>query len=259
MSPLSVSWQRILTRSYHFESLGGLAISCSVILDCRPPALDPVLSLLLSSKVKVTLRLMVSQSVLMSSPDSYGPVCGAPLLTRGLVCHSKFLLVLASAVILGSESFGTLDPIYSLRFETLPTWLARYPYLYPQEQGDPVISPGTGFPLRRLLRLAGSRWRYSTPPPYGLLTEVSNQIQSHEDFRGFTQRLHAYAGIGLRYDHALLFCNLFQYVVRSSILSLLKESSYRKQKTNSLVLVRKQTIPTERPPLVDEVSANFSG
>jgi hypothetical protein len=30
-------------------------------------------------------------------------------------------------------------------------------------------------------------------------------------------------------------------------------------KINSVVLVRKRTIPTERPPLVGEVSANFSG
>jgi hypothetical protein len=32
-----------------------------------------------------------------------------------------------------------------------------------------------------------------------------------------------------------------------------------KNKTNSVALVRKRTIPTERPPLVGEVSANFSG
>jgi hypothetical protein len=31
----------------------------------------------------------------------------------------------------------------------------------PQEQGGPVIPPSTGFPLHRLLRLAGVRWRYS--------------------------------------------------------------------------------------------------
>jgi hypothetical protein len=30
----------------------------------------------------------------------------------------------------------------------------------PQEQGSPVIPVGTGFPLRRLLRLAGLWWRY---------------------------------------------------------------------------------------------------
>jgi hypothetical protein len=32
-----------------------------------------------------------------------------------------------------------------------------------------------------------------------------------------------------------------------------------KQKTNSVALVRKRTIRTERPQLVGEVSANFSG
>jgi hypothetical protein len=34
-----------------------------------------------------------------------------------------------------------------------------------QGQDGPVIPPGTGFPLRRFLRLAGLRWRYSNPPP----------------------------------------------------------------------------------------------
>jgi hypothetical protein len=37
----------------------------------------------------------------------------------------------------------------------------------PQWQGGPVITPGTGFPFRCLLRLAGLRWRYSNPPPRG--------------------------------------------------------------------------------------------
>jgi hypothetical protein len=36
-----------------------------------------------------------------------------------------------------------------------PTWRARSPYLYPQEQGGPVVPPVTRFPIRRLLRLAG--------------------------------------------------------------------------------------------------------
>jgi hypothetical protein len=40
------------------------------------------------------------------------------------------------------------------------------PCIYiPQEQGDPVIPPGTRFLFRRLLRLAVLRWRYPTPPP----------------------------------------------------------------------------------------------
>jgi hypothetical protein len=43
------------------------------------------------------------------------------------------------------------------------------PRIYiPQEQGVPVIPPGTGFPLCRVLRLTGLRWRYSNPPPRGV-------------------------------------------------------------------------------------------
>jgi hypothetical protein len=42
------------------------------------------------------------------------------------------------------------------------------PHIYIlQEHGGPVIPPGTGFPFRRLLRLAGLRRRYTNPPPHG--------------------------------------------------------------------------------------------
>jgi hypothetical protein len=41
------------------------------------------------------------------------------------------------------------------------------PHIYiPQEQGGPVIPPGTGFPFCRVLQLAGLRWRYMNPPPH---------------------------------------------------------------------------------------------
>jgi hypothetical protein len=66
---------------------------------------------------------------------------GAPSLTRGRVCRLKLLLALASTVIFGSESLGTWDHI----------WLSQI----------------WDLPFRRLLLLAGSRWRYSTPPPHG--------------------------------------------------------------------------------------------
>jgi hypothetical protein len=68
--------------------------------------------------------------------------CGAPSLTRRRVCLLYMLLALASGVFLGSESLGTRD------------------HILPSQTRD--------FPFRRLLRLAGSRWRYSTPPPHGL-------------------------------------------------------------------------------------------
>jgi hypothetical protein len=38
-----------------------------------------------------------------------------------------------------------------------------------------------------------------------------------------------------------------------------KKYVYKTKKTNSAALVRERTIPTERPPLVGEVSANFCG
>jgi hypothetical protein len=67
--------------------------------------------------------------------------CGALSLTRGWVCRLQLLLAFASAVILESESQGPRDHI--------------------------LLSQIRDFSFRRLLRLAGLRWRYSTPPPHG--------------------------------------------------------------------------------------------
>jgi hypothetical protein len=67
--------------------------------------------------------------------------CGALSLTRGRTYRLQLLLVLASAVILGSEFRGTRD------------------HILPSHIGD--------FSFRRLLRLARLWWRYSTPPPHG--------------------------------------------------------------------------------------------
>jgi hypothetical protein len=72
--------------------------------------------------------------------------CGALSLTRGLVCRLQLLLVLAIAVVLGSESRGTRDHI--------------------------LLSQIRDF-LSRRLRLAG----YSTPSLHG--NEWMNQSQSY--------------------------------------------------------------------------------
>jgi hypothetical protein len=55
------------------------------------------------------------------------------------------LLALASVVFLGSESLWTRNHI--------------------------LLSQILDFPFRRLLRLAGSRWKYSTPPPRYIVSE----------------------------------------------------------------------------------------
>jgi hypothetical protein len=82
--------------------------------------------------VSVTLRLAVyRQSVRLHAEPletydqyffklnicCYSPYVTSPLI-RGWVCRLQLLLALARAFILGSESCGTRDHIYSLRFET---------------------------------------------------------------------------------------------------------------------------------------------
>jgi hypothetical protein len=52
-----------------------------------------------------------------------------------------------------------MTTFYRLKFDSPSTWRARFPYLHPQGQGGPVITPCTGFPFPRLLRLAGIWWR----------------------------------------------------------------------------------------------------
>jgi hypothetical protein len=66
--------------------------------------------------------------------------CGELSLTRGRVCLLYMLLASSSVVFLGSEFIRTRDKI--------------------------LLSQIWDFPFRHLLRLAGSRWRYSTPPPH---------------------------------------------------------------------------------------------
>jgi hypothetical protein len=68
----------------------------------------------------------------------------ASSLTRGRVWNLYMLLALASVVFLGSEFLWTRNHI--------------------------LLTQIWDFPLRRLLRLAGSRWSYSTPPPHPAVT-----------------------------------------------------------------------------------------
>jgi hypothetical protein len=68
--------------------------------------------------------------------------------------------------VLCSLDFATICRARSSSLASNPQPGGAGPRIYvPQWQGDPAIPPGTGFPFRRLVRLARLRWRYSKPPP----------------------------------------------------------------------------------------------
>jgi hypothetical protein len=135
--------------------------------------LETRLSTLLS--LRLMLRPTVSRPVclgikhpsgaydhIFSTVDSYGLVlCGAPSLTRRRVCLFYMLLALSSAVFPCSESLRTRDHI--------------------------LLSQIWDFPFRRLLRLTGLRWRYSTPPPQESLI-LLNWTLPYNHFSRTTQK-----------------------------------------------------------------------
>jgi hypothetical protein len=107
-----------------------------------------------------------SQLIINIKSDNYGFFDVGPLLWRedgSFVYNCCWPLPAQSFS--GPSPTGHMTIFCCLRFEISSTWRSRPLYLYPQKQGDPVIPPGTGFPIRLLPRLAGLRWRYSTPPP----------------------------------------------------------------------------------------------
>jgi hypothetical protein len=94
--------------------------------------------------------------------------CWTPSLTRGWVCNLLEYCFWAYP----EQSFSgpipqNSDPILLSHFRLSQPGRSGPRIYIPQEQGDPLIPPSTGFPFRRLLLLAGLRWRYSNPPPHG--------------------------------------------------------------------------------------------
>jgi hypothetical protein len=92
------------------------------------------------------------------------------------------------------------------RFETPPTSRARSPYLYRLGTGWPSYPPRTGFRFRRLPRLAGLRWRYSTPHPHRVLTNLASNVLLKPPRHGpsrkhrFKKYLYCCVRIGCRRD-----------------------------------------------------------
>jgi hypothetical protein len=127
-------------------------------------------------KFKVALRLTVCQSVSMSWFRAHSRTCDQILLPAGRLLSEIFCLVsvgppfwredgssVCSAITQWSYSRRTRNhtSLSHLRFRQ-PGRPGPRIYI-PQGQGGTVLTPGTGFPLRRLVRITGLRWRYSNP------------------------------------------------------------------------------------------------
>jgi hypothetical protein len=155
---------------------------CSVALLCKKPSTPRQLKLKL-----IYDRQSVGQSVLVSGAH-LGPVTKfsflleisfrqlrvcyfvAPSLTKGRVCNLLYncFWALPEQSLLGRSTAELTAIFFCLIWDSpLPGGPGSRIYI-PQEQGGPVIPPGTGFPICRFVRLAGQRWRYSNPPPHGV-------------------------------------------------------------------------------------------
>jgi hypothetical protein len=89
------------------------------------------------------LRLATTNFIFQLNPCGYSPYVTS-FFMRGWVCRLQLLLVLASPVILRSESRGTRDHILLSELR-LPQPGGPGPHIYIlQELGGPDIPPGTG-------------------------------------------------------------------------------------------------------------------
>jgi hypothetical protein len=128
-----------------------LCLECQSQSDFTSDGLPPINSFWRQAPWDSRQRILIFQL----NTCGYSPYVTFSL-TRGCVCRLQLLLGLASAVILRSESRGTQDHILLPQIRHPPQPSGPGPCIYiSQEQGCPVITPGTGFPFRRLLRLAG--------------------------------------------------------------------------------------------------------
>jgi hypothetical protein len=134
---------------------------------------------LVTSPLRLGTRIVIFQL----NTCGYNPYVTSSL-TRIWVSRLQFMLPLASAVILRSESCETHDPIHCLRFE------ARFPYLYSPGTGWSGYNPRPWVPFSSPPTTRRQRWRYSTRPPHGILCLLFFVLHTEHLIRHGPQRKH---------------------------------------------------------------------
>jgi hypothetical protein len=122
---------------------------------------------LATSPLRPTTRIFIFQLNI----SGYRPYVTS-FLTREWVCCYSCCWSSSAQSFSDPSPAGLMTTFYCLKLETPQPGEPCSRIYIPQELRGPVTPPGTGFPFRRLLRLAGLRWRYSTPPPQGILTRL---------------------------------------------------------------------------------------
>jgi hypothetical protein len=165
---LNVSWQW-LQQWLFLSGSSPLFTNSRTELTLIWPSLSLSLSLMLRATVRRPVYLWIKKQsgaydqIFISLWQLRSCFCGAHSLTRGGVCLLYMLLAFASVVFLWSESLRT-----------------RYNILLSQIWDSP---------FRRLLRFAGSRWRYSTHLHTGWPDQASNLVMLI-NFRHVPRRKH---------------------------------------------------------------------
>jgi hypothetical protein len=183
-----------LSHTLQFTTTCNAFSVCCIFTDCRlvtaSNAADPSASVFTSllagecRKVKVMLRPTVSQPASLSwcqariwglGLDFYYCQTIAGLLMWSAVSderkHLSFTIAVGPRQHSNSWVRVSRDswPYFTVTDSRLPQPGGPGSRIYiPQDHDGSFMPPSTGFPFRRLLRLAGLRWRCSNSPPHGV-------------------------------------------------------------------------------------------